>query len=344
MKKSFIKQIFIILVMSGIVFSCVPARQFEDVKSLKDKYQSERDELKKENERLTTTNNELQAQLDKLKIDFNALATDTLIKGNAYRTLTVQYDKINELYSQLLANQEKLRQSADADAQKAMGLLQQTREELQRKEDELRNLEARLNQERANLDAMRIQNELKEKELADKNEKVQELQARLNAQDSIMNALRKKVSDALVGFEGDGLTVTQKDGKVYVSLEEKLLFKSGRWDVDPKGVQALKNLASVLENNKEINILIEGHTDDLAYSGGGNIQDNWDLSAKRATSIVKILLQNSNIDPTRLTAAGRGPYLPIDPAKTTEARAKNRRTEIILTPKLDELYKLMNAN
>ncbi|MCK9255028.1 MAG: OmpA family protein [Bacteroidales bacterium] len=343
MKKSFIKQMFIILAIASVVFSCVPARQFEDVKALKDKYQEERDELKKENERLTSSNNELQAQFDKLKGDNNALATDTLIKGNAYRTLTVQYDKINDLYSQLLANQEKLRQGADADAQKAMALLQQTREELQRKEDDLRNLEARLNQERGSLEALRIQNELKEKELAEQNAKVQDLQARLDAQDSVMNALRKKVSDALVGFEGDGLTVTQRDGKVYVSLDEKLLFKSGKWDVDTKGVQALKNLAAVLENNQDINIMIEGHTDELAYSGSGNIQDNWDLSAKRATSIVKILLDNSNIDPKRLTAAGRGPYLPVDTAKTTEARAKNRRTEIILTPNLDELYKIMNA-
>ncbi len=342
MKNLFNKQVFILIVASSIVFSCVPARQFEDVKALKEKYQNERDELKKENEKLTTSNNELQSLYDKLKVDSRALETDTLIKGNAYRTLTVQYDKINDLYSQLLANQEKLRQGADADAQKAMALLQQTREELQRKEDELRNLEARLNQERASLDAMRIQSELKENELAEQNAKVKELQARLDAQDSVMNALRKKVSDALVGFEGNGLTVTQRDGKVYVSLDEQLLFKSGKWDVDTKGVQALQKLAAVLENNPDINIMIEGHTDELAYSGNGNIQDNWDLSVKRATAIVKILLGNSKIDPIRLTAAGRSSFLPIDTAKTPEARAKNRRTEIILTPNLDELYKIMN--
>jgi len=284
----------------------------------------------------------MKSQLDRFKNDLNSLVLDTAIKGNAYRTLTVQYDKINDLYAQLLENQEKLRQGADADAQKALAMLQQTREELQRKEDELRALEARLNQERANVEAMRIQNELKEKELADKNAKVQELQAKLDAQDSVMNALRKKVSDALVGFEGNGLTVTMKDGKVYVSLDEQLLFKSGKWDVDPKGVQALKNLAVVLETNPDINIMIEGHTDELAYGGNGNIEDNWDLSVKRATAIVKILLGNSKIDPKRLTAAGRSSYLPVDPAKTSEARAKNRRTEIILTPNLDELYKLMN--
>jgi chemotaxis protein MotB len=349
MRKSFLVKIATVILVSGIVFSCVPARQFEEVKAKKESCEAERNEIKKQNETLTTANNELKALFDKLKIDNSALTVDTTIKGNAYRTLTGQYDKINELYATLLANQEKLRQGADADAQKALALLQLTREELQRKEDELRALEARLNQERANVEAMKIQNDLmksqneqKEKELAEKTAKVQELQARLDAQDSVMNALRKKVSDALVGFEGNGLTVTMKDGKVYVSLDEQLLFKSGKWDVDPKGVQALQKLATVLENNPDINIMIEGHTDELAYGGNGNIQDNWDLSVKRATSIVKILLGNSKIDPKRLTAGGRSSYLPVDPAKTPEARAKNRRTEIILTPNLDALYQLMN--
>jgi chemotaxis protein MotB len=326
----------------GLVFSCVPARQFEEVKEKKEICEAERNELKKNNETLTTSNNELQAELDKLRVGQSALITDTAIKGNAYRTLTVQYDKINELYQQMLENQEKLRAGADADAQKAMALLQETREELQRKEDELRSLEANLNQERANLDAMKIQIDLKEKELDEQNAKIRELQAILDAKDSVMNALRQTVADALVNFEGNGLTVTMKDGKVYVSLEEQLLFKSGKWDVDPKGVQALNKLAGVLEENTDINIMIEGHTDDLSYGGNGNIQDNWDLSVKRATAIVKILLDNSSINPVRLTAAGRSSYLPIDASKTAEARSKNRRTEIILTPKLDVLYKLMN--
>lgn len=342
MNRNGLLKVVIIFAVAGMIFSCVPARQFEEVKEAKETCETERNELKKENESLTTSNNELQAEIDKMKIDKNSLVTDTAIKGNAYRTLTSQYDKINDLYQQLLENQEKLRAGADADAQKAMALLQETREELQRKEDELRALEARLNQERANLDALKIQLDLKEKELADKNAKVMELQAILDSKDSVMNALRNTVANALVGFEGNGLTVTMKDGKVYVSLEEQLLFKSGKWDVDPKGVQALKKLAGVLEDNQDINILIEGHTDELAYGGNGNIEDNWDLSVKRATSIVKILLSSSSIDPKRLTAAGRSAYLPIDPAKTPEARAKNRRTEIILTPKLDALYEIMN--
>jgi len=342
MKNLFSVKTVIGLLTIVTMFSCVPARQLEDAKAQKAKCETERNSLKKENENLTTENNELKSQAKRKNSDIEMLVNDTTAKGRAFRTLTMQYNKINDQYEQLLSNQQKLRLGADADAQKSLELLQQTRNELQKKEDELRALEAKLNQEKTNVDAMRIQNDLKEKELAEKNAKVAELQALLNAQDSLMNTLRKKISDALVGFEGDGLTVYMKDGNVYVSLDEKLLFKSGRWDVDPKGVQALKNLAGVLENNPDINIMIEGHTDDVPYGGSGNIQDNWDLSVKRATSIVKILLDNSKITPSRLTASGRSSYIPIDSANTADARTKNRRTEIILTPNLGVLYNIVN--
>ncbi len=356
-----LKSMLLLAAISGLLFSCVPSRQFEDVKAEKENCERERAELKKQNEDLVTENNELRAAINKKDREIAALVADTAIKSNSYRILTLQYDKISDLYKQLLENQEKLRAGADAEQQKAMAMLQQSRDELQAKEDELRNLESSLMQEKAKLEAMKTLNEQKERELNEKNAllesqrselssknseldsknaKVAELQAILNAKDSAMNALKSKLSDALSGFEGNGLTVTQKEGKVYVSLDEKLLFKSGKWDVDPKGQDALKKLAAVLENNQDVNITIEGHTDDLAYSGNGNIQDNWDLSTKRATSIVKIILSNSKIDPVRLIASGRSCYLPVDDAKTAEARAKNRRTEIILTPKLDVLYEL----
>ncbi|HPB06466.1 MAG TPA: OmpA family protein [Prolixibacteraceae bacterium] len=341
MKKRIIVPLAVVA-MLVVVFSCVPARKFEEVKTAKDQCEKERTDLMGENERLTTSNNELQSEMERIKLAISALERDTAIKGNAYRTLTGQYDKINQLYEQLLENQSKLREGADAETQKALRMLQETRDELQKKEDELKALEAQLNKERANLEALRAQLEVKEREIEAKNKKVSELQAILDRQDSVMNALREKVNNALLGFQGDGLTVTMKDGKVYVSLDEKLLFKSGKWEVDPKGKNALIELAKVLEKNKDINIMIEGHTDNLAYAGNGNIADNWDLSVKRATAIVKILLENSSIDPTRLTAAGRGQYLPVDNANTPEARAKNRRPEIILTPKLDDLYNLFH--
>nr|MDA3820469.1 OmpA family protein [Candidatus Delongbacteria bacterium] len=312
------------------------------MKEKKERCEAERDDLKAKNEEISTQKTEMQAELERLRDINKGLIRDTAIKGSSYRTLTVQYGKINELYNTLLENTEKLREGADAETKKALAMLEEARNELQQKEDELRALEERLNKEKANLNALRTELQIKEAEINKKNKQLAELQSVLNRKDSVVNVLRKKVSDALLGFEGEGLTVTKKNGKVYVSLEEKLLFESGKWAVDPQGQKALEKLAEVLEKNPDINIMIEGHTDDLEYHGRGNIEDNWDLSVKRATAIVKILLQKSNIDPQRLIAAGRGEYLPVDPAKTTEARRKNRRIEIILTPKLDELFEIMN--
>lgn len=343
MKTRSYKFLIAVIVISITVFSCVPQRKFEEVKDKKERCEEERRRLKEKNESLTTANNEFDHIIDDLRKTNTALIRDTTIKGTSYRTLTVQYDKINELYQTLLENQERLRAGADAETRQALTLLEQTRAQLQAKEDDLRNLEARLNEERGNLEAMRVRLDMQESELEEKNQKVMELQAILDAQDAQMQTLRNTVANALKGFEGQGLTVSMKEGKVYVSLDEKLMFQSGRWDVDRNGQEALKSLANVLEQNPDINIMIEGHTDDLPYRGSGNIEDNWDLSVKRATAIVKILLNNSNIDPTRLTAAGRGEFLPVDPARTAEARARNRRTEIILTPRLDILYEIMET-
>jgi len=157
-----------------------------------------------------------------------------------------------------------------------------------------------------------------------------------------MSALKTAISAALTNFEGNGLTIEQRDGKVYVSMENKLLFDSGSWAVNARGREAVVALGSVLSQNKEIAVLIEGHTDNVPYGGSGNITDNWDLSTKRATAIVSILTENSGILKDNLTAAGRGEYAPITANTTSEGKAKNRRIEVILTPKLDEISKLLN--
>jgi len=141
-----------------------------------------------------------------------------------------------------------------------------------------------------------------------------------------------------------GLAVEMKNGKVYVSLDEQLLFKSGSTNVDPKGVSAIKKLAEVLAVNPDINIMVEGHTDDVPYISSSTVKDNWDLSVKRATAIVRILMSNTKIDGNRIIAAGRSKYHPVINSKAPDARKKNRRTEIILTPKLDELFKILEAN
>ena len=182
----------------------------------------------------------------------------------------------------------------------------------------------------------------KEASLAEKEARLNELQAILAQKDAEVKALKNKVANALKGFEDKGLTIYEKNGKVYVSLDEKLLFASGSWEIDGKGKEALTELGKVLANDANINVVIEGHTDNVPYRGSSNVKDNWDLSVMRATAVVKELLRNDGIDPQRITASGRSEYLPIDPDDSKEARARNRRTEIILTPKLDELFQIIS--
>ena len=208
-------------------------------------------------------------------------------------------------------------------------ILEGTQEELQRKEDSLKLREKSITE-------MGEQLKLRE-------EKVAELQRILDSKDSSAKALKETVTKALLGFNNNGLTVEQKNGKVYVSLEERLLFTSGSTVVDPKGEEALKQLGKVLEKDTDINVLIEGHTDNVPIKGGA-IKDNWDLSVMRATSVVRILTKNDKINPMRLTPAGRSEFLPIDSGNTAEARKKNRRIEVILTPKLDELLNVLQSN
>jgi len=183
-----------------------------------------------------------------------------------------------------------------------------------------------------------------EKELEDRNARLIELQDVLAQKEQAVKDLRDKVMRALVGFTDDGLTVHEKNGKVYVSMDEKLLFKTGRWDVDPNGQRALRDLSKLLAENPDINIMVEGHTDDVPMRGAGDVKDNWDLSVMRATAVTKILTQNPQLDPERIIAAGRSEYVPLVPEKTPEARQMNRRTEIILTPKLDELLEILESN
>ena len=185
--------------------------------------------------------------------------------------------------------------------------------------------------------------EIMERDLDVRSKRVSELEEVIALKDAKMNSLKQAISEALTNFEGKGLTIEQRNGKVYVSMENKLLFESGSWDVNTRGREAVIMLGEVLGDNKEIAVLIEGHTDNVPYGEKGLIANNWDLSTKRATAIVTILIENNNIPKDNLTAAGRGEFSPIALNNTREGRAKNRRIEVILTPKLDEISKLLNG-
>lgn len=186
-----------------------------------------------------------------------------------------------------------------------------------------------------------IQN--KDKDLQEKERMLREMQAIIARQDELTKKLNQTLRDALVGFNSDELTMEIRDGKVYVSMSDKLLFKSGSNAVEPKGVEALKVLADVLNKNPDIQILVEGHTDNVPIKTAV-YKDNWDLSVARATSITRMMNEKYGVAATRMTASGRGEYFPKAPNDTAEGKAKNRRTEIILSPKLDEIMNLLQSS
>lgn len=316
------KKIFYCILLGGLVSSCVSQKKFDEISRQLDDC-NQKNELTNKN--LSDAQQKI-ADLDRntaaLKMEVDSLNAENATKSKLLHQNKLDQESLRKVNSQLADQLKNSRSEAEVKA--LLSDLQKIQDKLQAREDAL----------------LASEKSLKEKEL-----KVKELSDIISKQDSLMKNLRKKVADALTGFEGKGLEVINKNGKVYVSLDEKLLFKSGKWDVDAKGVEALNNIAKFLAENKDIHVVIEGHTDDQALVNSiGNIEDNWDLSVKRATAIVKTILKNKNIDPARITASGRAEFVPLDNTKTKEARQKNRRTEIILSPNMDELMKVLSNN
>jgi len=336
LKSSLISGIAIVF-LSSLFVSCVSPRVVEDIKKKNERCGTENATLKKQNEELVNKSNEMSVELEDLRARMKGLVRDTSIMGSSLAKLTTNYKQVNDLYELLLQKKHELLAGNVTQTGNLMTKLQMTEEDLQKKEDELRLLERQLNKKRSDLDETMSQ--LQEREV-----KVNELQQIIADKDKAVTDLKNQVASALKSFEGKGLTIEEKNGKVYVSMEAKLLFASGSIKVDVKGKSALVKLAQALEDSKDVNVLVEGHTDSDNFQGGGAIKDNWDLSVLRATAVVKIMKENSAIAPVRLTAAGRGPYFPIDNGTSKEAKAKNRRIEVILTPDLDELYMLLESN
>lgn len=331
--KSHILFILFILAFSA----CVPTKQFEDLQLKSNKCEEELEMTKEENKNLGVTNTELKSKLDILDNRLKELSKDSLERENKLKTIDIKYDKLNKQYSDLQQAQDQLLTGNISETKKLLQEIQVTQAGIIEKEDRLRQLEDNLRADQGKLNQYK-------KELEATSARLIELENILNKKDSVVNALKDKVSNALMGFADMGLAVEMKNGKVYVSLDEQLLFKSGSSVVDPKGVSALKKLADVLAVNRDINIMVEGHTDDVPYIASDAIKDNWDLSVKRATAIVRILLENNKIEGSRIIAAGRSKYMPVIDSKAPDARKKNRRTEIILTPKLDELFQILESN
>lgn len=309
-----IRKVMMAFCLAALVSSCVSKKVYNEL-------ESKHAQLKKENRKLADEIEELTKSRNQLENDKNSL------QG--------QYD-------QLTADRAKL-EAEKAAVEKQLKTLQGSYSALEINSDE-----ALANNMKKNRELL-AQLEAKEKALADEQARLTESSKRLNelegmiaAKEESMRKLKETLSKALNNFEGKGLTVEQKNGKVYVSMENKLLFGSGSWAVGAEGKKAVVEVGKVLADNPDITVLIEGHTDNVEYNGSGPISDNWDLSTKRATAIVTILAENKQVNPKNLTAAGRSEYAPIATNASADGKAKNRRIEIILTPQLDEISKMLN--
>ena len=317
------KKISLVALTLILATSCVSPKIYKELES---KYAN----LKQANRKLADENEDLLFDKTKAENELKQLKTD-------YAEALAQRNKLQSDFDAAKANLEALKSSYDALEKNSSASIAANSE---KNRELLAQLEAK-EQALAN-ENQRLEN-LK-KQLQDRSNRVAELEKVISDKDAAMTALKDAISKALTDFEGKGLTVVQRDGKVYVSMENKLLFSSGSWAVGVEGRRAVQQLGTVLANNPDIAILIEGHTDNVPYQGNGQIVGNWDLSTKRATAIVNILRENASINAENLTAAGRGEFAPIATNETPEGKAKNRRIEVILTPKLDELTKLLNDN
>lgn len=315
-KSKMIKKTSIALVVLALsMTSCVSKKIYNDLENKYSDLKKENRSIADENAGLKTAKNQLELDRDKLTKDL-ASTKDDLAKLKA--DLAAEQKKYKVLQDSYNALEKNSNDALESNMAKNRDLLAQ----LEAKSKKLADEQARLDKTASRL---------------------KELEDMIAAKEESMRKLKETLSKALNGFEGKGLTVEQKNGKVYVSMENKLLFNSGSWAVGTEGRKAVVELGKVLGDNPDLSVLIEGHTDDDPYAGSGPIANNWDLSTKRATAIVAILSENTKINKQKLTAAGRSEFSPLASNATAEGKSKNRRIEIILTPRLDEIAEMLNS-
>jgi chemotaxis protein MotB len=313
-------RILVAILLMTFCSSCiVTKKKYDDL--LAQKVSMEAD-LADKNTRLDKANTDLtdlDAKLKKLKEDTTNLGIDVRNTGSKLTSLEKEHAQLNTYYKNLMSSSGKLNRDI-AQQQEQLLAIQQ------------------------NLEKTRMLNDSLSNSLAEREKKVQELEQVMANKDKAVQDLKTKISNALLNFKENDITVKIKNGKVYVSLAEQLLFGSGSIDVDAKGVTALQQLAKAIKDQKDINILVEGHTDNVPISKKSQyMTDNWDLSVMRATSITKILTK-AGVSPQQLTASGRGEFVPLAANDSPQNKQKNRRTEIIITPDLDELFKILESN
>lgn len=326
-----------ILYLSAILFlvsSCVAPKIHN---SLLSEHETANNKLSASEKKVLQLNNDLEEKEGKILIlgaQLSELRNDSVQNGKALTILQDKYNELSDTYDLLTSKNSRYMADKAKETKKLLEQLEQAQTALFEKENELNNLSNSLGVKEEEL-------KLAEQELSARSIRVTELETIINRKDSMVTALKKSISKALIGLEGEGLTIEKRNGKVYISLEEDLLFASGKYVVNSGGVTALNKLATALSTQTDLEILVEGHTDNIPLSGKGLVKDNWDLSVMRATNVVKVLTKNQSLNPLQLTAAGRAEFVPIASNETKEGRSSNRRIEMILSPNLDDLFDLL---
>lgn len=313
------KKTFLIILIAIITQSCVSRKLYQELEGKYNTLKNRNDDLVGENDDLFAAKKQLEKENNSLKQSIDSLKN----------TKKILLDDVTSLESKKKELEKQFNE-----------LSQSSNEQLNAKAQEILKLSQELDTKESDLIAEKARLQDLQKQLSERSERIKQLEDLIVRKEKKMQLLKDAISNALQNFEGKGLTVVRKNGKVYVSMENKLLFKSGSWSVGNQGKQAVEKLASILKQNPDIEVLIEGHTDNVPYNGNNTIIDNWDLSTKRATAIVRILV-NKNVNPKQITASGRGEFLPIETNSTIQGKAKNRRIEIILTPNLDAINELL---
>ena len=318
------------LLVAPLLNGCVTAKKYDNLSARQAADAQGKEAAERQYRGATAELQKATDQLAQLRLTQKRLVTDSAETGAAYRKTRSLYNELNSSYDKLLKNSDRELANKSSDYNKVA-------QDLARREAELGALDVSLQKSKAANDHLAADLQTREVRLT-------ELTKALADKDQAVTDLKARVSKALLSFNSSDLQVKLKDGKVYVSLSEQLLFKSGSTKVDPKGQEALKKLATVLQEQRDVNVVVEGHTDNVPIRPGtAGMADNWDLSALRATEIAR-LLATAGVSPERVTASGRGQYVPVAANDSPQNKAMNRRTEIILTPKLNELFQILDSN
>lgn len=330
-----INQLLLLLFLMSTFSSCVSYRKYEDLLLSKGSVELSNDELKQKEQLASSRNLKYEADLREVTNQNVVLKADLERLQLQYKTLDETNRDLLMRYDRMLAQNEQVIATSSSEKANLTERLSKKEHELDKRERELQDLEAEIKKKEGELAKKESDVGQLKGDLSAREKRVKELEAAIAEKDAKLTALREKVNKALLGFSATDLTVREENGKVYVSLSQNLLFKSGSKYINSEGKDAIRKLGTVLSSNPDIAIMVEGHTDT-----DGDAKSNWELSTGRANSVVQILV-DSGIQPQRVTAAGRGEHFPIATNDTSEGKAQNRRTEIILTPKLDDLFDIL---